>query len=195
MRKTKLDPDLVDISWYNKFWLEFFEFLRAPPGHKGVCIAQHCTMGVPLQRVFPSFQGGGILWAHHGLCICFSTTIPFTNQPFVLPHHSGAQEPCQPIDALPPQLRLHLCAQVSFGGACIVCWWHAALWQGWCHCKEPPPPLIQRRAHYPVMSHGSAMSIMYVGKTGNHILWWASCMLIQALTTNRLFYCFFAPHP
>ncbi len=23
-----MDPDLVDISWYNKFWLELFEFLR-----------------------------------------------------------------------------------------------------------------------------------------------------------------------
>ncbi len=29
MRKTKLDPDLVDISWYNKFQLQnFFLFLR-----------------------------------------------------------------------------------------------------------------------------------------------------------------------
>jgi hypothetical protein len=28
MRKTKLDPDLVDISQYNKFDYNFFEFLR-----------------------------------------------------------------------------------------------------------------------------------------------------------------------
>ncbi len=40
--------------------------LASPPGHKGVRIAQHCTMGVPLQKVFAPFQGGGILRAHYG---------------------------------------------------------------------------------------------------------------------------------
>ncbi len=50
--------------------------LPPPPGHKGVCIAQGCTMGVPLQRLFAPFQGGGILRARHGLfwVLFFSTT-------------------------------------------------------------------------------------------------------------------------
>ncbi len=30
-------------------------------------IHQHCVMGVTLLRVFPPFQGGGFLTAHHGL--------------------------------------------------------------------------------------------------------------------------------
>jgi hypothetical protein len=78
-----------------------------PYGHKGKCIHQCCIMGVTLLRVFPPFQGGGFLTAHHGLffCVLFTTTIQFTEQPSVCPlHYSGAQEPCQPIDALPPPL-------------------------------------------------------------------------------------------
>jgi hypothetical protein len=78
-----------------------------PHGHKGKCIHQRCIMGVTLLRVFPPFQGGGFLTAHHGFffCILFTTTVQFTEQPSVCPpHYSGAQEPCycQPIDALPP---------------------------------------------------------------------------------------------
>jgi hypothetical protein len=64
-------------------------------------------MGVTLLRVFPPFQGGGFLTAHHGFFIylLFTTSVQFTEQPFVCPpHYSGAQEPCQPIDALPPPL-------------------------------------------------------------------------------------------
>jgi hypothetical protein len=35
----------------------------------------------------------------------FLTTVQFTEQPSVCPpHYSGTQEPCQPIDALPPPL-------------------------------------------------------------------------------------------
>ncbi len=78
-----------------------------PHGHKGKCIHQRCIMGVTLLRVFPAFQGGGFLTAHHGLffCLLFTTTVQFTEQPSVCPlHYSGAQEPCQPIDALPPPL-------------------------------------------------------------------------------------------
>jgi hypothetical protein len=41
-------------------------YLASPPGRKGKCIAQRCAMGVPLQKVFAPFQGGGILRAHHG---------------------------------------------------------------------------------------------------------------------------------
>ena len=38
-------------------------------------------------------------------CLFFTTTVQFTEQPSVHPpHYSGAQEPCQPIDALPPPL-------------------------------------------------------------------------------------------
>jgi hypothetical protein len=64
-------------------------------------------MGVTLLRVFPPFQGGGFLTAHHGLffCLLFTTTVQFTEQPSVCPlHYSGAQELCQAIDALPPPL-------------------------------------------------------------------------------------------
>ncbi len=78
-----------------------------PHGHKGKCIHQHCVMGVTLLRVFLPFQGRGFLTAHHGFLICllFTTTVQFTEQLSVCPlHYSGAQEPCRPIDALPPPL-------------------------------------------------------------------------------------------
>ncbi len=83
-----------------------------PHGHKGKCIHQHCIMGVTLLRVFPPFQGGGFLTAHHGcfFCLLFTTTVQGTEQPSVHPpHYSGAQEPCQPIDVLrpPPLLQEH----------------------------------------------------------------------------------------
>ncbi len=78
-----------------------------PHGHKGKSIHQRCVMGVTLLRVFPPFQGGGFLAAHHGFffCLLFTTTVQSTEQPSVCPPpYSGAQEPCQPIDALPPPL-------------------------------------------------------------------------------------------
>ncbi len=104
-----------------------------PHGHKGVCIHQRCVMGVTLQRVFAPFEGGGFLTTRHGLfCLFFTTTVQFTKQPSVCPpHYSGAQEPCQPIDTLPPPLLLfHIFAKLSLGGAWIVCLRHAALWLG-----------------------------------------------------------------
>ncbi len=67
-----------------------------PHGHKGKCIHQCCVMRVTLLRVFPPFQGGGFLAAHHGFffCLLFTTNIQFTEQPSVCPpHYSGAQEP------------------------------------------------------------------------------------------------------
>jgi hypothetical protein len=76
-----------------------------PLRHKGKCNHQRCIMGVTLLRVFAPFQVGGFLKAHHGLCFClfFTTTFQFTEQPCVhFPHYSGAQKPCQPIDALSP---------------------------------------------------------------------------------------------
>ena len=78
-----------------------------PHGHKGKCIHQRCIMGVTLLRVFAPLQGGGFLTAHYGLfcCLLFTTTVQFTEQPSVCPpNYSGAKEPCQPIDALPPPL-------------------------------------------------------------------------------------------
>jgi hypothetical protein len=40
-----------------------------------------------------------------GFCLFFTTIVQFTEQPSVHPpHYSGAQDPCQPIDALPPPL-------------------------------------------------------------------------------------------
>jgi hypothetical protein len=103
-----------------------------PHGHKGKCIHQHCVMGVMLQRVFAPFQGGGFLTAHHRLFVLFLTsTVQFTEQPSVCPlHYSGAQEPCQPIDALPPPFLFHIFAMVSLGRVWIVCFPDAALWQG-----------------------------------------------------------------
>ncbi len=68
-----------------------------PHGHKGKCIHQRCIMGVTLLRVFPPFQRGGFLTAHHGsfFCLLFTTTVQFTEQSAVCPlHYSGAQEPC-----------------------------------------------------------------------------------------------------
>jgi hypothetical protein len=78
-----------------------------PHGHKRKFIHQRCIMGVTLLRVFPPFQGEGFLIAHHGFffCLLFTTTVQFTEQPSVRPlHYSGAQEPCQTVDALPPPL-------------------------------------------------------------------------------------------
>jgi hypothetical protein len=106
-----------------------------PHGHNGKCIHQCCIMGVTLLRVFPPFQGGGFLTAHHGFffCLLFTTTVQFTEQLSVCPpHYSGAQEPCQPINALPPpllqephqpianlpQLLLHFFVKVSPSRAC-----------------------------------------------------------------------------
>ncbi len=38
-------------------------------------------------------------------CLFFTTTVQFTEQPSFCPlHYPGAQESCQPIDALPPPL-------------------------------------------------------------------------------------------
>jgi hypothetical protein len=89
-----------------------------PHGHKKrVCIHQAALRhGVTLQRGFAPFQGGGFLTAHLGFF--FTSTVQFTEQPSVCPpHYSGAKEPCQPIDALPPPLLLHIFAKVSLGGA------------------------------------------------------------------------------
>jgi hypothetical protein len=87
-----------------------------PHGHKGKCIHQHCVMGVTLLRVFPPFQGGGFLTAHHGFFFCslFTTTVQFTQQPSVCPsHYSGTQEPCQPIAALPPPFLQEPCQPID----------------------------------------------------------------------------------
>jgi hypothetical protein len=66
-------------------------------------------------------------------CLFFTTTVLFTEQPSVHSlHYSGAQEPCQPIDTLPPpllqeprqpidnlpRLLLHFFVKVSPGKAC-----------------------------------------------------------------------------
>ncbi len=78
-----------------------------PHGHKGKCTHQRCIIGVALLRVFAPFQGEGFLTAHHGLFfgLFLTNTVQFTEQPSLCPpHYSGTQEPCQPIDALPPPL-------------------------------------------------------------------------------------------
>jgi hypothetical protein len=66
-----------------------------------------CVMGVTLLRVFAPLQGGGFLIAHHGLLFVYFLQLLFSllNDPLFDPlHYSGAQEPCQLIDALPPLL-------------------------------------------------------------------------------------------
>ncbi len=66
-----------------------------------------CVMGVTLLKVFAPLQGGGFLTAHHGLFFVYFLQLLFSllNNPlFALPHYSGTQEPCQPIDALSPPL-------------------------------------------------------------------------------------------
>jgi hypothetical protein len=94
-----------------------------------------CVMGVTVLRVFALLQGGGFLTAHHGLFFVYFLQLLFSllNNPLFDPtHYSGAQEPCQPIDALPPpllqepyqpidnlpQLLLHFFVKVSPGRAC-----------------------------------------------------------------------------
>ncbi len=66
-----------------------------------------CIMGVTLIRVFAPIQGRGFLPAHHGLFFVYFLQLLFSllNNPlFAPPHDSGTQEPCQPIDTLPPPL-------------------------------------------------------------------------------------------
>jgi hypothetical protein len=47
-------------------------------------------------------------------CLFFTTTVQLTEQPSVCPpHDSGAQEPCQPIDALPPPLLQEPCQPID----------------------------------------------------------------------------------
>jgi hypothetical protein len=78
-----------------------------PHGHKGKCIHQRFIMGVILLRVFAPIQGGGFLTAHHGFFFVYFLQLLFSllNNPLFAPlHYSGAQEPCEPIDTLPPPL-------------------------------------------------------------------------------------------
>jgi hypothetical protein len=49
-----------------------------PHGHKGKCIHQRCVMGVTLLRVFPPFQGGGFLTAHHGFFFVYYLQLLFS---------------------------------------------------------------------------------------------------------------------
>ncbi len=94
-----------------------------------------CVMGVTLLRVFATLQGGGFLTSHHGLFFVYFLQLLFSllNNPLSTPlHYLGAQEPCQPIGALPPpllpeprqpidnlpRLLLHFFVKVSPGRAC-----------------------------------------------------------------------------
>jgi hypothetical protein len=73
-----------------------------------------CVMGVTLLRVFAPLQGGGFLTAHHGLFFFLHLLFSLLNNPlFAPPHYSGAQEPCQPIDALPPPLLQEPCQPID----------------------------------------------------------------------------------
>ncbi len=63
-------------------------------------------MGVTLLRVFPPFQGGGFLTAHHGLFFVYYLQLLFSllNNPLFAPRIIQALKNPQPIDALPPPL-------------------------------------------------------------------------------------------
>jgi hypothetical protein len=95
-----------------------------PHGHKGKCIHQRCIMGVTLLRVFAPLQWRGFLTAHHGLYFCLlfkTTTVQFTERLSIRPpHYSGAQEPCQPIDALPPPLLQEPCQPIDNLPQCLL---------------------------------------------------------------------------
>ncbi len=129
-----------------------------PHRHKGVCIHHRCVMGMMLQRVFAPFQGGGFLTAHHGLFVLFFTsTDQFTDQPSVFPpHYSGAQEPCQPINALPPALLFHIFAKVSLGGLGLCACDMQCCGMGDATARKSPkhPPPDTKKGHCPVLSHG-----------------------------------------
>ncbi len=58
-----------------------------PYGHKGKCIHQRCVMGVTVLRVFPPFQGGGFLTAHHGFFFVYFLQLLFSllNNPLFAP--------------------------------------------------------------------------------------------------------------
>ncbi len=75
-----------------------------------------CIMGVTLLRVFAPLQGGGFLTAHHGLFSVYFLQLLFSllnNSLFAPPHYSDAQEPCQPIDPLPPLLLQEPCQPID----------------------------------------------------------------------------------
>jgi hypothetical protein len=78
-----------------------------PHVHKGKCIHQRCVMGVTLLRVFSPLHGGGVPDSSPWVVffLFFTTTVQFTEQLSVRPpNYSGAQDPCQSIDPLPPSL-------------------------------------------------------------------------------------------
>ncbi len=74
-----------------------------PCGHKQKCMHHG---GDTAKSVFSPSRGrapDSSPWIV--FCLFFTTTAQFTEQPSVCaPHYSGTQEPCQPIDALPPPL-------------------------------------------------------------------------------------------
>jgi hypothetical protein len=75
-----------------------------PHGHKGKCMHQG---GDTAKSACSPSRGGGVLTAHHGLFFVYFLQLLFSllNNPLFAPlHYSGTQEPCQPIDALPPPL-------------------------------------------------------------------------------------------
>ncbi len=75
-----------------------------------------CIMGVTLLRVFAPLQGGGFLTAQHGLFFVDFLQLLFSllNNPLFAPsHYSGAQEPCQRIDTLPPPLLQEPCQPID----------------------------------------------------------------------------------
>jgi hypothetical protein len=83
-----------------------------PLGHKQKCMRH----GGGTAKSVCSPSRGGFLTAHHVLFFVYLLQLLFSflNNPlFTPPHYSGAQEPCQPIDALPPPLLQEPCQPID----------------------------------------------------------------------------------
>jgi hypothetical protein len=114
--------------------------LSPPPWTQRIVHSPVLCHGGDDAKILCSLSRGRVPDSYNGLFVLiFTSTVQFTEQPSVCPlHYSGAQEPCQPIDALPPPLLFHSFAMVSLGGVMsaaatnpstrIVCLQHAALW-------------------------------------------------------------------
>jgi hypothetical protein len=83
-----------------------------PHGHKG----KYMLHGGDTAKSVCSLSRGRVpdssLWIV--FCLFFTTTVQFTNNPLFAPlQYSGTQEPCQPIDALPPPLLQEPCQPID----------------------------------------------------------------------------------
>ncbi len=94
-------------------------------------------------------------------CYFFTNTVQSTDQPSVCPqNHSGAQEPCQPVDALPLPLLFHIFCKGKLGwgvdcilGTCSTVAWVTPLQGG---PQITPPPWHKDRCTAQCLAMGGA---------------------------------------